>query len=188
MLRCEYNAMILAISGVPGTGKTTLSKKLSEKLGWPLISANGIVKKKKLYSGKEKGSFVVNMKKLAREISYGLKGKKNAILEGHLLCDLKFNADAIVILRTNPTALEKRLKARGYPKGKVDENILSEALDYCTLNAEENFHEVYEIDTTKSKAQSMRQLQSIVDGNGEKLLSGKISWGRELEKLASELI
>ena len=41
--------MRIAISGTPGTGKTVISKKLSEKMKYTLIELNKEIKKHKLY-------------------------------------------------------------------------------------------------------------------------------------------
>jgi adenylate kinase len=173
--------MILAITGVPGTGKTALSRMLSEKTGWPVVGANGIVEEKKLWSRKEEGAKVVDMKRLEKALAKITKSKKNLILEGHLLCDLKVKANCIVVLRTRPDVLRKRLETRGYPKKKTDENVLAEALDYCTIEAERRYKKVYEIDTTKSFRKAILGLHLVSMGKGEGFRSGKISWGRELE-------
>ena len=46
--------MIIIISGTPGTGKTTLAKKLMAKLNYPLLNINKFIKEKKLSEGYDK--------------------------------------------------------------------------------------------------------------------------------------
>lgn len=176
--------MLFAITGVPGTGKSTLSRELSKKTGWALVEINRLIEEKGLWNGTEMGAKIVDMNALAREIAALARKNKNRnlILEGHLLCDLKTGADFIVVLRTNPAALRKRLAARGYPKKKIDENVMAEALDYCTLEAESRYEKVYEIDTTKSRSGSLSKLLLISTGKGKRFASGKINWLKELKK------
>ncbi len=66
---------------------------------------------------------------------------RNIILESHLLSDLKLPADLAIVLRCNPKELAKRLKKRKYRKTKINENLLSEILDYCLINAIGNYGE-----------------------------------------------
>ncbi len=172
--------MIIAITGVPGTGKSTLAKLLSKKLGWGLLPANGLVKEKGLWTRKEKGVLVADMGKLARALAVSLRGKRNLILEGHLLCEMKLRVDALVVLRTSPKILRRRLGKRHYPQEKIDENVLAEALDYCTLKAEANYKKIYEIDTTGSIAKSLSRLEKIA--RGKKTEPAKIDWSQELEE------
>ncbi len=75
--------------------------------------------------------------------------RPDVILESHLLCEIPLKADIAVVLRCNPDVLERRLKKRGYPNAKIRENLLAEALDYCSLKAEANYAKVIDANTTK---------------------------------------
>ncbi|MCD6226888.1 AAA family ATPase [Candidatus Micrarchaeota archaeon] len=130
--------MKILITGVPGTGKTTLSQYLSQKLGYHLININDIAKKFKTGTGRW-GESIINIKKSEKEINKILKDNDNVIIEGHLGCDMKLNVDIVIVLRCNPKTLKKRLKKRGYPQDKITENIEAEMIDYCIINSEENY-------------------------------------------------
>jgi adenylate kinase len=161
---------VIVITGVPGTGKTTLSKKLSKLLkNASLISANELSKKRKLYSKKDyDGVYILNLRKLKnellKEIKIAKKENKNyIIIEGHILSDIKLPNAKVIVLRSHLDELEKRLKKRKYPEFKLGENILSEALDYCGNNARINYREVYELLGSRN----------LVLGDSLKIIKGK---------------
>ncbi|MFH1448645.1 MAG: adenylate kinase family protein [Candidatus Micrarchaeota archaeon] len=176
--------MVLLITGTPGTGKSTLAAAISLKVGWEHLDANAIVEEKKLWSRVEQGARIVDMGKLSRALAPLIKKNRDVVIEGHLLCDIELKSDYIVVLRTNPHTLRKRLTGRGYSKEKVDENVLAEALDYCTIESESRYPTVYEVDTTDSKTKSLRHLMQIFNGKGKRFHAGRINWSKELEELA----
>lgn len=133
---------MIVITGTPGTGKTTLANELAGLLNLPVIHVNELVKQKKLYTGIEDGSLIVNLPALKRELR-NFKG----IAEGLVLCEMKLKGVAIV-LRTSPRELEKRLREKGFHEKKIKENVEAEALDYCAIKARQNYKRVIEIDTT----------------------------------------
>jgi adenylate kinase len=143
--------MRIIITGTPGTGKTSISKELSCALGCKLICVNDLVKKERLYSGKENGEYIADFGKLRKRLSKEMKINKNIILESHLLCDLLLPADLVIVFRCEPKELERRLKKRGYGQKKVNENVMSEILDYCYIHALENYgaKKVMQIDSSK---------------------------------------
>jgi polynucleotide 5'-kinase involved in rRNA processing len=62
--------MIILITGTPGTGKTTISPLLAEKLGCYLVDINQLVEEKQLYTGvdPEKGYKIVDLDSLEGEL------------------------------------------------------------------------------------------------------------------------
>lgn len=142
--------MKLAISGVPGTGKTILAKKLAKTLKAPLIQLNEFVKANKIYvRRKNEEELTVNPKKLGTLLRKRLKGKKKYVIEGHLACEFNMPCDAFVVLRCEPRHLWDRLKKRRYPFQKIRENVLAEILDYCGVTATKHYAHVIEINATK---------------------------------------
>ena len=143
--------MKIALTGTPGTGKTSLGKKLAHQMGIPFLDTKRIILRERLYrvnkSEKEK---TVSLEKLEKSLREKLKKKKDGVLESHLLCEFTLPIDVIVVLRCDPNVLESRLKKRRYPASKIRDNLLCEALDYVTQKAEGNYPKarILEVDTT----------------------------------------
>ena len=158
----------IAITGTPGVGKTTISKKLAEKLGFRHIDITEVVKKYKLYSEKdeEMDSYVINFDKLKKF----LDDLDNVILDGHVSHLL--DADYVVVLRCNPEIVKKRLEERGYKQKKVMENVEAEILDVCLV---ESGGSVYEIDTTDRDVEDV--VDEIIDAiKNKKVRKGVVDW------------
>ncbi|MBI5158935.1 adenylate kinase family protein [Candidatus Micrarchaeota archaeon] len=179
--------MRIVITGVPGTGKSTLAKKIAGKTCAELVELNELVKEKKLFTKTWKdGTLEADLKKLEREVKkIFLKGRKrNVIVEGHLACEMKLKVDAVIVLRANPKILEKRLKKRGYAKKKIEENVLAEMLDYCTVKSIENFKKakIFEVETSASEQENAKKIIGIIAGSGRQFRVGCVDWSEELKE------
>lgn len=142
--------MLLVITGTPGTGKSAVAAALAKRLRAHLVSITELVNEKRLYSIRNREK-EVDPKKLGKALKYLLSSVKgDIVVEGHLASDIRLDADLVVVLRTHPNTLKKRLAPRKYSKAKLAENLLAEMLDYCTLTAGKNYKcRVLELDTTK---------------------------------------
>lgn len=136
--------MKIAVTGTPGTGKTTLSQ-LYEEEGLEVIHLTEYVKEKGLGEEGEK-EFEVNVE----EMRASLGEKDFDVVEGHLAHHVP--VDVCVVLRTRPDVLRERLDERDYPEQKVEENIQSEILDVVLSEAVENQETVVEVDSTEKDA------------------------------------
>ena len=149
--------MKIIITGTPGTGKTVIGKKLAGKLKYELVNEKDFALKTK--TGKRKGKEVeVDLKKFGKKMNEFLKGKNNAIIEGHLLCEMRIKADLVFLLRTERKVLEKRLKKKGYNEVKIQDNIFCEETGYCRKKALKNYSKVIEIRNEKSLNSSLQKI------------------------------
>ncbi len=145
--------MRILITGTPGTGKTSVSKRLSQLIKMEVVHLNDIIFEKNIYKeyDKERESYVVDLEKMERIC----KAYENVIIEGHLAHYCMRDGDIIIILRANPLTLKKRLKRRGYNIKKIEENVEAEIVDAITqevLDLSERYDvEIYEIDTSDKK-------------------------------------
>ena len=160
----------ILITGVPGTGKTTLARSLSQKTGAFLLEINELAELLGLYSHTDEsdGAKVVRLPELARELAEAIKAeKKSVVSEGHLGCEMKLPVQKVLVLRCDPRELRQRLASRSYPPAKLAQNALSEALDYCTVQSEKHYGaaKVWELDTSgKTPAQVQAQAEAIISG------------------------
>ncbi len=172
--------MRIAITGTPGTGKTSVSKRLAERLNYKLFSIEDIADKNDLYESydEKRDTYVIDERKLNRALRKEIKNTKNFILEGHLAHFFK-NLDLVIILRTNPGELEKRLEAKGWNKNKVIENVQAEILDIILQESFQKHKEICEIETSKKTAGFVaKEIENIIKNPDlkEKFRPGKINW------------
>lgn len=156
--------MLIALTGTPGTGKTSVAKLLKN---FNIIELNKLAKEKNFIIGKDKKRKcqIVHLKKLDNYIKKNYKNK-NVFLVGHYSHLL--SSDLIIVLRCHPKILEKRLKKKKYSKKKIKENLLAEILDLITIEALEKSKNIYEIDTTKKTINEVKKhIINILKGNTE---------------------
>ena len=118
---------MLVITGNPGVGKHTITKKLAEKLGLPVLDLNQIAIQNKVYE-KKGNTLDVDVKKLSKIVKK--LATRNSIIVGHLAPYVlgKAQIDAAIILRKNPYKLIPIYKKRKYTQKKIIENVGSEIL------------------------------------------------------------
>lgn len=155
--------MKIIMTGTPGVGKSTLAKLLAKQMNIELISLSRFAKENKLVDKNSE----VDIKKLSKKLSF-LKNKSNYILEGHLACEIPLPADFVFVLRSNPKILSNRLKKRKYSKEKIEENVMSEILDYCLILCEKNYQTkrinslIVQINTSKRPINSCLKIMTQV--------------------------
>jgi adenylate kinase len=139
--------MKILITGVPGSGKTSISKELSKLLKLSYFDVKQIIKENpETIDGKEMDELIIN-EKLKKVLTKILP--KKCIYETHLIEYCPKN-DLIIILRVKPLVLKNRLIKRGYSKQKIIDNLEVEILDYFTQIIKSN--KVIEYDCSKGSA------------------------------------
>ena len=166
---------IIAITGTPGSGKSTVARMLAEKIKAELIGTNEFIREKKLASRYEKdGTAIVGIELLEKEINKELSKRKGiVVVEGHLLCELEIRDSCIIVVREHLPTLIKRLKKRGYSLSKIRDNVVSEATDYCGINACLNYKRSVELMNNK-----------MFLSNSVKFAHGRLKAGRKIDLIA----
>ncbi len=161
--------MRIALTGTPGTGKTSVAALLPYRV----IDINAIVKGGlNLGIDLERGCLEADMEGLEMKLAE-MDTDELTILEGHFS---HYFADEAVVLRLVPSELRKRLEARGYSEAKIKENLESEALDVILIEAVEFCNRVSEIDTTGKTPREVSDLVVKAIRNEIELEPGQVDW------------
>ncbi len=178
------NPVIIVITGNPGVGKHTVSKKLAEDIGYTLIDINKVVLQDMDKGSNDYDDDTVQKKevddtfdvdtdlikeKIAKEVSREGKdddggsynrGKKNIIIVGHLAPYVlsKNQVDKVIVLRKSPYDLLKVYKERNYSEKKAKDNAGSEILGVIANDARAEFADaIIQLDTTGKPVQEIIQ-------------------------------
>lgn len=170
--------MIIALSGVPGTGKSKVAKLLAKQLDANLIDIKQLIAKHKVpcKTDRKRKTKIVDPKQLQKTVNKELVKGIN-IIEGILAHLMK--ADFVIVLRSNPIVLEKRLKKRGWSKAKVKENIQAEILDEIVIEALEKHRKVFEINTSNKTAKNVVKIIEKILNKQQKYKAGHIDWSEK---------
>nr|WP_292319453.1 AAA family ATPase [Caldisphaera sp.] len=176
----EDNKEFIIISGTPGTGKSSIGKILSEEINCKYIEVSEFAIKKGLVVPDETGrnTYVIKEEELKEEILKESNGL--TILITHypdvFLDDDRFyfNTAFVLLLRTNPLILMKRLENKGWDHKKISENVLAEAFNTIAEDIYDYNDMIIEIDTTNLKPED--SLGIIFDKISSLDFGIKINW------------
>ena len=162
----------ITITGTPGTGKTTVSKLLAQRLKLPLYELSKLIKEEKLYTSydEKRNSYVVDTDALRKFF----EEKESFVAEGVVAHYIP--SDVLIILRLKPEEVKKRLKMRGYSEEKVVENVESEKLAVIATEALDSpaSPKILHIDTTGRTPEEVAEL--ILEGIKGKEIFDDVDW------------
>ncbi len=170
--------MFIALTGTPGTGKTTIAKILEKK--YKVIYLKNFEDVKIGYD-KSRGSYIVDIEKLKKKVKE-IEDDEKMIIEGHYSHDMP--VDIVIVLRCHPEELKKRLEKRGYKEKKIRENMEAEAMNLITSEAIIKWgkDKVFEVDTTKkSPRKSAEEVIDIIEKR-DKRYGARINYAEEILK------
>ncbi|MCL9817042.1 adenylate kinase family protein [Natronocalculus amylovorans] len=156
--------MRVAVTGTPGTGKTT-AVTAADSLSVPIVHLNETITTHELWTERDtdRDSLIADLDAVRSHL-----GAWEGIVESHLSHYL--DADRVIVLRCEPATLESRLLDRGETPKKARENAESEALDVLLSEAvsQHGAEKVYEIDTTGKKPKEVAtEIEAVVTGTKE---------------------
>ncbi|QQR92897.1 MAG: AAA family ATPase [Candidatus Iainarchaeum archaeon] len=161
----KTKSLILLITGTPGTGKSTIAKRLGKKLKAVVVNEKAFCRNEKCatFDSKTK-EWEIDLKKYKTAFARYAKqhAGKPIILEGHVACEVNLPISKIMVLTCNPVELGYRLAKRRYAELKIQENMFCEATDYCMQQVTKHYRgkKVLKVDTsTHSPSQVIQKIQ-----------------------------
>lgn len=156
--------MRVAVTGTPGTGKTSATEQLETDL--EVIHLNERIRTEGLTTGHDESrdSAVADLD----AVDASLADRDDILVESHLAHHV--DVDRVVVLRCHPETIEDRLEGRDESVDSIRENAESEALDVILSEAVENHGQdsVYEIDTSeRTPAEVAREIEAVIEGDRE---------------------
>jgi adenylate kinase len=180
---------VILITGTPCIGKTTIAKKLAAKLGALYINLTELAHKNNLTLGEDeqRKTTIIDEEKMQTKIAetVGTTGKHDIIIDGHYAVAVtpKTIVTRIFVLRRNPIELRRLMEKRNYSGTKLWENLASEILDVCLVEALRMHYKekVCELDITGKTANVItNQILSILNEN-KSCPSSSVDWLGMLE-------
>ncbi|MDH5754968.1 MAG: adenylate kinase family protein [Candidatus Bathyarchaeota archaeon] len=185
-----YKRVIL-VTGTPCVGKTAVARLLASKLDAFYVNLTELALHENLISGRdeERGSIIADENRMQRKICEIIEDcdKKAVIVDGHYAVSVvpKELTTYVFVLRRDPVELRKFMEQCGFSGRKLWENLASEILDVCLVDALNVHGEgiVCELDVSgKSVEEIVGEILDILNGS-KKCRVGVVDW---LGKLDSE--
>ncbi len=164
---------ILLIAGVPGTGKSTVSRELSIELECRHESSSELLTSLGLAVSDPTGRQTLLVDRVGVEKGY--KYLKEAWREKCVILETVYpslwieiaeeDIPMILLLRTHPrTLLERLTMKKNWPRSKIIENVIAEAIGTVASELIPWEHMVFEVDTTsRSSSETIRELFNLID-------------------------
>ncbi len=173
--------MLVAVTGTPGTGKTSVAAELRSR-GCEVVDLGRHIRENGLLGelDEARDTHEVDLDLLNESLEEYRRKEGTVFMEGHLSHFM--DCGSIVVLRCRPDVLAERLRARGYGEEKVRENVQSEVLDVILCEATDSDIPVHEVDcTSASVEETADEILSIASGEAEGHLPGSVDWSSEME-------
>ena len=189
----SINAMdkhVILITGTPCVGKTTVARQLSKELDALYINLTEFAAKENLALGKDKKrkTMIIDEDKMRKKLreTIDTTPKTTIIIDGHYAASVvpKNNVTRIFVLRRNPVELREFMEKCGFKGQKLWENLASEILDVCLVEAlrEHEKEKICELDvTSKSVENTVNEILAILH-ESKKCRVGCVDWLGMLEK------
>ncbi len=182
---------VILVTGTPCVGKTSVALLLVSRLDAFYVNLTELALREDLVLGRdgERNSVIVDELRMKRSIRETIEkcGKGNIIIDGHYAVSVVPEAyvTRVFVLRRDPAELRRFMKLCGFSGHKLLENLASEILDVCLVDALNAFGEgkICELDATGKRVEDVVEEVVAILNNHQKCCVGVVDW---LGKLESE--
>ena len=180
---------VILITGTPCTGKTTTSKLLVQKLNAQYLNLTDFAKTYKLTLGEdlERQTTIIDEEAMQQKLqeTIAASNKANIIVDGHYAAAVTPTdlVSKVFVLRRNPKELKSFMLKSGFSESKMWENLSTEILDSCLIEAiQTQKGKVCELDvTSKTLDENVSEILDVLD-NDKKCSVGIVDWLGLLER------
>jgi adenylate kinase len=180
---------VILVTGTPCVGKTTISRLLTDKLNALYVNLTELAVHKNLLLGKdeERNTLIVDEKRLRKKLRQIIKETetKDAVIDGHYAVNVapKNLVTHVFVLRRDPVELKKRMEQAGFSGRKLWENLSSEILDVCLIDALDVYEKerICELDVSDKSAKEVLSMILKVLKGAKKCGVGTVDWISKLE-------
>jgi len=166
--QARFCSLVLVLTGNPGVGKHTVSKKLAKILGYEIVDVNK--EAVKVGMSEQNDSIDVDVEKTQRILKEKITDK--SLIVGHLAPFVvsKELVSMAIVLRKNPYELIQIYEKRNYSNKKKNDNLGSEILGVVAYDSIEKFCEdkTFQINTTSLTVEEVtKKIESIINGTSK---------------------
>jgi adenylate kinase len=179
---------VILITGTPCVGKTSVAHLLSSKLDAFNTNLTELAEKEHLISDKDeqRDSLIIDEAQMRHKIREIIENRdEDIVIDGHYAVSVvpEKLVTHVFVLRRNPVELKKAMERCGFSGNKLWENLASEILDVCLVDAL-SVHEkekICEVNASgKTVDEVVKEILDILDGRG-KCRVGIVDWLGMLE-------
>lgn len=182
---------VILVTGTPCVGKTSVARLLTAKLDGLYINLTDLALRDNLTLGKDekRNSIIADEVRMRRKIRDIIREteKKDVVIDGHYAVSVVSPTLVafVFVLRRDPVELRRLMKQCGFYEPKLMENLASEILDVCLVDALNagGKGKTCELNVTGKNAKEIVNIIIDVLADPGKCCVGVVDW---LGKLESE--
>jgi len=180
---------VILVTGTPCVGKTTVSSLLTDRLDALYVNLTELAVHENLLSGKdeERNTLIVDEKRLRTKLRQIIKETetKDVVIDGHYAVSVapKNLVTHVFVLRRDPVELKKLMEQAGFSGRRLWENLSSEILDVCLIDALDVYEKerICELDVSGKSAKEVLSMILKALKDTEKWSVGTVDWISKLE-------
>jgi adenylate kinase len=184
------NKRVILLTGTPCVGKTTVAQELTKRLDALYINLTELANKYSLLLGEDEDRHtgIIDEEKMRKKLTEVIDASEKAdvLIDGHYAAAVtpKEKVTRVFVLRRNPVQLREFMVKCGLKDQKLWENLASEILDVCLVEAlrEQEHKKVCELDVTGKPTETVaEEILAVLDGH-KKCSAGTLNWLEMLER------